>query len=277
MARWALQPITNTGVVPVGDTTTSGPVIRYVGAAAPTASAWNVNDLWVDTTTESTAQVLRRWTGTAFAPARSSAPLINDLFTGTDGAAWNSSNWALGANPTTGTGYGATISTNRGKLTTSNSGSYLGTARISRKVNLADRADINCVFSFTFDSTECYPTFLARSNSTLDTSTGYVLGLDKGSFYVGKIASFTTTLLTPTGGVAYGYGDGIKYSCRFRVVGTTIQARVWTATDPEPSTWGYSGTDSTITAAGAFGIALGTGSAATSSSFYFDDFTLESS
>lgn len=64
---WQLQPITGAGVVEPD----VGYRIRYIGGTAPSTTGWAVNDLWLDTSTEtsSVAPKMRRWTGSAFSPA----------------------------------------------------------------------------------------------------------------------------------------------------------------------------------------------------------------
>lgn len=59
MATWYLQPVT-TGPNEV----TYDPQIRYIGSSTPVpAGTWNVNDIWIDTTS---TIVLKRWNGTTF-------------------------------------------------------------------------------------------------------------------------------------------------------------------------------------------------------------------
>lgn len=59
MATYVLQPI---GAGPA--ITTFDPQIRFIGSATPVpAGTWNVNDIWIDTTS---TMVLKRWNGTAF-------------------------------------------------------------------------------------------------------------------------------------------------------------------------------------------------------------------
>lgn len=277
MGTYILQPVIAGPVTaPLDDVSIVGNQIRYVGPYTPVTTAWDVSDIWIDTLNSATTNVTRIWTGTAFAPARSvAAPLLVDLFTGSDGAVWNVSNWAAGTNPSAGTGGGATLLSNRGALTTSNIGNSAASGAISRKANLATQADCNLSFSFKFDATSCSPRVFIRGDSALNGTTGYAVSFSKGTWSISKyVSSVKTDLLA---NVAYGFAVGVLYSCRFRVVGSAVQVRVWTATAAEPPAWGYNATDTSITAAGAVGFTNTPGVPAVAGTWYVDNVTIESS
>lgn len=279
MGTYILQPITTgPAVAPVDadGTTGGGNFIRSVGSTTPSTTGWNANDVWVDTLNGATANVVRVWSGTAFVPARTAAlPLLTELFTGSDAAVWNTSNWVTALTPSSGTGHGATILTNQGKLTSSSTGGFASASRISRTANITNPADANLSFSFKFDSSDAQPQVWIRANSTLNGSAGYCLSLTKGRYYVSKFTSFTATDFN-TGGTAYGFAVGTLYSARFYVVGTAIKAKVWLAADAEPATWGYSTTDSTYTSANYVGFSNLSG-ATGPTSYYIDNVTIEAS
>lgn len=277
MSTYILQPIgPGPAVVPLDDVQVAGNTIRAVSSSTPSTTGWNVGDVWVDTLNSVTTNVVRVWTGTAFAPARSvAAPLLTEMFTGTDGTAWSSSNWALGTNPSAGTGGGATIQGNQGRLTTSNIGGYAGSAKIGRKANLATQADVNITFSFTYDATECLGACWIRADSTISQAAGYAVVVGPGTWQVSKVVAAVQTGLSSV--TSFAYSTGTQYSARFYVVGTAVKFRIWVAASAEPSTWNYQTTDSTITAAGYTGFSLSGGNAASSSNFFLDNVTIESS
>lgn len=196
--------------------------------------------------------------------------LVNDTFTGTNGSAWSGSNWALGRNPSA--GGGATIQSNQGRLATGTNGSYSGNDRVARRANITNPQNVDMIFSFSFDATEIYPAAMIRADSVLDTQTGYYLSIDKGTWEVGYIISFSGTSLSPT--MNYSYTQGTLYRARFRVLGTSIKAKLWLASTNEPQAWDWEGTDSNISSAGAVGFTAGGGAAAASSFFYLDDVTI---
>lgn len=280
MGTYILQPIgAGPAVVPIDPdgTTGGGNFIRAVSSTTPITTGWAAGDVWVDTLNSATANVVRVWSGSAFAPARSTAvPLLTEMFTGSDAAVWNTSNWVSALNPSAGTGGGATLSGNTGKLTSSNVGGFAGSSRISRTANITNPVDVNLSFSFKFDSTQASPQMWARANSTLNGSSGYLISFTKGLWYLSKVSSFVGTDFNP-GGTAYGFAEGIWYSARFYVVGTAIKGKVWLATDAEPATWGVTATDSTYTTAGYVGFSNICGSPATATSIFIDNVTIEES
>lgn len=275
MSTYILQPIfAGPTVAPLDSSDVAGNTIRNVGVTQPVTTSWNVGDVWIDTSNGSTANVVRIWTGTAFSPSGTAA-LLFDQFTLSDGTAWSTANWVTAQTPTAGTGYGATVLSNQGKITTSNVGGFSPTARIGRRANITNPADANVSFSFKFDSTDALPAIFIRANAAIDTTTGYAITFTKGTWGLSKWVTGSSTAVGTS--QTYGFSVGSLYSARFRVVGTTIQARVWNATDSEPSTWGVNTTDSTISAAGGVGITVGGSSGATNNSFYIDNFTIASS
>jgi hypothetical protein len=165
----------------------------------------------------------------------------------------------------------------KARFTTSNLGGFNFAARISRRFQTS-AADYNMSMSFKFDSTSPSPILWARADTGLGVATGYALEIGKGTWTITKwVSSSQSPLTTPVGTKTFGYADGIEYSVRFRVVGSTVQARVWLSADVEPSGWDYSATDSTISASGAWGIYAGAGNAAVNHNFFVDNFTLEAS
>jgi hypothetical protein len=61
---------------------------------------------------------------------------------------------------------------------------------------------------------------------------------------------------------------------RMRCVGTTLQYKIWPAASAEPASWTATVTDSTYSAAGAFGIAMSSGNSLASQTVYLDNLTI---
>jgi hypothetical protein len=200
------------------------------------------------------------------------AILVADNFMAVDGTAWNAANWTNGRNP--GAGGGATIQSNYGQLATGTTGGYAGNDRVSRRANVANPTDIDMTFSFYFDATEVYPAAYVRTNSVVDTASGYYLAINKGTWAVGYMVAYSSTDIFNG---SYSYTQGTLYKARFWVVGGDIKAKLWPAASAEPGAWDYEGSDTTYTAAGAVGFTAGGGNAAASSYFYIDDVTINDS
>jgi hypothetical protein len=283
MATYILQPvIAGPSTEPLDNSDVAGNVIRHVSTMAPVVTGWNVNDLWADSTTEATTgQVLRRFTGTGFLPARGtaggSAPVYFDQFSLSNGTVVNATNWITGFTPSTGSGYGVTCQDGRARFTTSNAGGFAFSSRISRRFQ-TNAADYNMSFSFKYDSTTPSVILWARADNTMGFTTGYSLELGKGDWTITKwVAGVQSPLTTAVGDRSYGFAEGIEYSLRYRIVGSSVGVKIWPSAQVEPSAWDYQATDATISASGAWGIAAGAGSAAINHNFYVDNFTLEAS
>jgi hypothetical protein len=282
MTTYEFQPIiAGPAISPLDDTTVSGNIIRAVQAITPSTSGWNAGDMWMDISALSTtvAGTLRVWTGSAFNPTQTVTHTMQDMFTGSNGAAW-SSNWATGMNPVSGTGYSSTIQGNQGQLTTSNTGGFSGNSRISRVYNGTNPTNTNTTFSFTFDATtpDILSTWARCTAANLDGGSGYSMSMSKSSnqWYLDKWASpFTGTTLGTA--QTFNWVNGTQYSARFYVVGSTIQAKIWVAASPEPSGWTVSVTDTSFTSSGYTGISLVNGSAAAVGNALIDNYTIDPS
>src|SRR6266568_1586524 len=86
---------------------------------------------------------------------------------------------------------------------------------------------------------------------------------------IGKVVSGTNTDLFTA---AFTVTTGSFYWIRFKVIGTNVMARCWLDGNSEPTTWNVSGTDSSITGAGGFGLTIN--SSSTTTTWDFDSFTV---
>lgn len=274
MTTYILQPIGAGPAVEALDASdTIGEAIRSVGSSTPITTSWSAGQIWIDTLNGATANVIRVWSGSAFVPARSTAlPLLVDPFTGSNGAAL--SNWVTGVDPSTGTGGGATIQSNQARFQTSTTGEFGSGGRIARRANITNPTDANMAFSFKFDSTSPGVRAWMRAENTMAGDHGYFMEIEKGVWRVSKAVSTVESALGAD--LTFGGVEGTLYSARLRVVGTTVQAKLWTAADAEPTSWDFTTTDSAVSAAGAVGFdVINGGASGASANFFVDDVTIE--
>lgn len=83
-------------------------------------------------------------------------------------------------------------------------------------------------------------------------ATGYavIVTNSSGALALEKVSGGLPTTLA--GGLWTAVPDLSTYSLRFQVVGTTMRARVWLASDPEPSSWNLEANDAANAGAGDF-------------------------
>jgi hypothetical protein len=95
------------------------------------------------------------------------------------------------------------------------------------------------------------------------------LSANANNLVIGKVVSGTNTDLFTT---AFTVTAGSLYWIRFRAIGTHLAAKVWADGSGEPASFTLSGTDSSITAAGGFGLTINASS--TGTTWDFDSFTV---
>lgn len=193
---------------------------------------------------------------------------FTDVFTGTNGAAWNSSNWTSIFN---GTGASATIQTNKGRA---NAGTV---ADPSNKKGMryfgSTHADYELTTKFTFvNGNDGSMEIWLRASTSDPDGTGYFLSLSKNgsNALLYKAVNYTYTQL---GSTPLSPGTGTEYACKVYAVGTSIKLKVWATSGSEPGSYQVSVTDSAVAAAGyAYVAALNGG--ASGVIIDFDDTTL---
>jgi hypothetical protein len=252
-------------------TVTAVRAVTTTAAAAPFVTAGTVTPPNATTSTAAgtpTVTAVQNVTVTAVkAAATSQSPgtitvtggttYINDSFTGTNGAAWNATYWTSAVSTA---GATTNIQSNQGRM---NAGTLTGwTGKKGMRYTGGAVADTNISGKFTFvnlDTIDCNLQVITRTDSALAWTNGYGLFILPGSAaaYVQKnVLTVNTTL----GTIAMTFTQGTQYGFRFRVVGTAIQARIWTGV--EPGTWNVDTTDSSITGAAYFGLMCGGGNPA---------------
>lgn len=207
------------------------------------------------------------YTFTANGTEGSSAVLMTSDFAGTAGA-WDSTKWTALEVRT-----GATLTKDGAGVGVMNPGTNTGyTGRVSAKAAIADKADVDLVFSFRFLDNDSFGWTVLRGDSGGLTQNGYEFRPQVGSsgFKVSKLVSYASTTL---GTYAITMTAGTWYRMRCQTTGSTVRARVWPVGTAEPGSWHISVTDTTYTAAGPVVIAAGGGNLATSR-FHIDDATV---
>ena len=96
--------------------------------------------------------------------------------------------------------------------------------------------------------------FTLRGSGAAAAETGYSLTFNSGSSFlvISKYVAGTSTNLATS--ASFAPAVNTWYWLRFRVNGTTLQAKLWLEGDVEPSSWTLSTTDSSISAAGWVGV-----------------------
>ena len=191
------------------------------------------------------------------------ATLATESWTGSNGAAWPAQ-WVTGQ---TGTGSAATIQGNKGRLASGTQGGYSGASRISRRLNITAPTNVDVSGTWTPDANEPYGAVAVRADNTIDTGDGYYLLLNKsGTLELAVIVGYSSTTL---GTFSFAASSSTTYGFRLRAVGSLIQARVWSGT--EPATWNVSVTDTAVTGSGAVGFTVVCGNATVAHAIDFDD------
>lgn len=199
--------------------------------------------------------------------------LAQETWTGTTGAAWPAQ-WTgtAGASGST-----ATIQSNAGRLTFATVSGY-ATGRVEYLSGMSASADFDLTVTVTFATIqEEYLLLAVRSSSDVFTS-GYGVQL----YPANGTATCGLVKLTTSGPVTLGAGDltagswtaSVARKVRLRVVGTTLQVKVWDASGSEPGTWLSTITDSTYSASGRVGMYCMTGNTTSGSFVTLDDLTV---
>lgn len=195
------------------------------------------------------------------------ATIFSDDFTGTNGAAWNGSKWATTSNDST---KKVDIQSNQGEL-------YVNGASARATATMSPVVDSEATFSYRFSDRN------ASSFLRVFTKASGATGANQmPNAYRLEIASNSSTVVLQkfVGGSATQIGsfpytaDTNTHRVRFRVQGTTIQAKVWPDGTTEPANWSVTATDGAVTAAGVVQIAHSHTSGARS--VYLDDLVVTS-
>lgn len=197
--------------------------------------------------------------------------IVSDTFTGSNGAAWNSTIWNMTgvSSPST-----ATIQSNAGQMT---SGPGTGYDVLANAHTNATVADVEALVTITpGNADEQYGVIAVRCNGSWNGShpdTGYGIDFNfaAGQYDTFKSVSSTDTVLA----ITTGFTASTPVRCRIRVVGTTFQTKVWLASGSEPTAWDQTFTDSSVAGAGSVALTANDGAAGTVETVTFDNFVVQ--
>jgi chitodextrinase len=181
--------------------------------------------------------------------AKTAGGLYSANFTGANGASWPA-DWTAGSAG----GGTSTIQNNAGALTVPDtSGAYIR----DQLTGLASRADSSVLMSYTWNSSSAvsYFTVALRGSggwvSAYGPKNGYGLQLQSNAKTVAVEKWVAGAKAVTLASVASAQPvSTVKHWLRFRVVGSTIQFKIWLDGQAEPSAWTSTVTDSAVTAAG---------------------------
>jgi len=249
---------------------------------SPTTTSFTDSGLTASTTYNYTVRALdaagnQSDPSTALAVTTTNTPppsgnLFSDLFTGTNGAAW-SSDWT-----TTSSAGSATIASNGGQLAFNNSSGAYARAQLN---GLADRTDSDTTMSYQWGpgSGKGYLNIFTRGSggwqNAYRPTTGYGIELNPTSSTVTikKNVNGTVTNVRSVSGV--NATSTAKQWLRLRVVGSTIQFKIWADGTTEPTAWNATVTDTTVTTAGQLFIGwVRSGSSSAARNVTIDDLTV---
>lgn len=192
--------------------------------------------------------------------------LVEDDWTGTDGAAW-SATWTTGF---TGSGT-VTLQSGWGRIAVGSSGI------VSRRLASTPTENAgNITFKYRV-SGWVFPEFLMRHNTTvLDRETDYGLRLptpQDGTLRLYRHASYAYG--SALAAVPFPVVAGQVVRCRILVDASNFKVKVWADGASEPAAWNVDATDTTITAAGYWGFYAGSAGTAGAhleiDDFHWDD------
>lgn len=168
-----------------------------------------------------------------------------DDFTGTNGAAWNATNWV---NSASSAGATQTIQTNRGRLGAGSATAFAGKSTMrflhSPTTDLEITGTVQSVSAGNDDHIEIW--FRAGS-TTDDGANGYLLQIDHNGHQMAKLVAFSFTMLG-TGNTALSVGSGVDVSFRIQNFGQNVRYKVWLSSGAEPGTWAQDFNDTSFSA-----------------------------
>lgn len=168
-----------------------------------------------------------------------------DDFTGSNGSAWNASNWTSHVSST---GASATIQSNQGRLSAGTSAG--GSNKRSQKYAGANLTDVEISGKVTLPTTNgsSAEVWVRTDAVTPDSGNGYFLTFRIGSAVtLSKGAGFTYPSL---GSTSVTVSQNTQYGFRLYAVGSSIKAKVWATSGSEPSSYQVSVTDTTHSGSG---------------------------
>jgi len=174
--------------------------------------------------------------------------VFNDMWTGANSAGWDSAKWATTTNDSTKT---VDIQSNQGRL-------YVNGASARATAQMTPVADSEATFTYRFNENTAgsfLRIYLRASGATGANQMPNAYRLEIGSNSTSiTLQKFVNSVVTQIGSFNYTSGTAAQ-RVRFRVQGSTIEAKVWPVGTSEPASWSVVATNTAITGAGAIQIA----------------------
>lgn len=196
-----------------------------------------------------------------------------DTFTGSNGAAWNSTNWATALNQ--GSGGGVTIQGNQGRVATGTTSGNRTSVRFLAAARLDTEVLFDWVVPAAFDQ---FPAIWFRTPSAVDTAYGFYFTLTAGDMSVGYALQSSPYNGIDIATFTHGFTAGQVVRTRIAVFGgtgtKTLKARTWLASGSEnTSTWQINTTSNqAINTANFIGLTTSSGGSG-SRNFFIDNFS----
>lgn len=178
------------------------------------------------------------------------AVVFSDVFTGANGAAWDSAKWTVSPNLAI-----QDIQANEGRARLNDGGAFSTSARARAIATMTAQADQEILLSFrwaditTTTGRTYFRTFVRADGAwfnSLYPNNAYFVEVQSDSqvIRIGDVVAGTyTNRVTPS--TAAPAPTTVKQWLRIRVEGFAISARVWVDGTAEPTTWGATWTDTT--------------------------------
>lgn len=201
--------------------------------------------------------------------------LFSDSFPDVDGVL-NVAKWTVTA---VGSGTSALVANHQALFTSGAVASYAAVARAVAIHTAKVHTRLRMVVTIDPAKKEQYISFTLRGDGVWaveeNPHTGYTFTLDTklNKIYVRKNVSGVTTELAGAG-IAFTWTGGTTYEIAVEAQGSALRFKAWVVNTTEPGAWTWTGTDSTITAAGVLMIAVNGGLAAVVTTLAADNITL---
>jgi hypothetical protein len=176
------------------------------------------------------------------------ATLFSDFFTGSDGAGWGSAKWATTSNDSS---KKVDIQSNQGRLYVNGA-----SARATSLMTATADAEVAVTYRFNESASGSFLRIFARASGATGASqmpNAYRVEIGSDSTTI-KLQKFVNSVVTQIGSFNYTSGTTAQ-RLRFRVQGSTIEAKVWAVGTSEPAAWSVIATDTAIAGAGVIQVA----------------------
>lgn len=190
---------------------------------------------------------------------------FTETWTGSDGAAWDSSRWPTITTPSSSV---IDIQSNSGRISPGG-GSYVTAYAVASFTAVTDMTILVAITPKTMS--ESYPAVDIR----------YVNSSNCYQFYgnVGSTNGYLYKVVSGSGSVMASSSSGwinstAKRWIKLQVSGTTIRVKVWADGGSEPGSWTISTTDSSISSAGVARMSATNGGSSAAREFWYDDLTI---